>query len=99
MLRISRSSVGDKLRGHTITWDDIVWATQTSAQYFAARLASLRVDARNMPPPQLTLDRDKVQSLTEEELLVAEKLFGRLRQQLPGPSITLGPDEYEATLQ
>lgn len=84
-LRVMRLGVGAKLLNghreetHTITWEDVQWATQLAAPYFAARMASIRLSGHDGGPMKVFhIDPEKLASMSPEQLLVLELALGDL---------------------
>lgn len=101
MLRVMRMGVGKFVGDHQITWDDVKWAAQQAASFFAPKMSSMKVSGDKENPLQLvSLDAKMLQKATPEQLRVLGELFSNLQTgmipQVAEP--TVSPDEYAKTL-
>lgn len=98
MLQVLNAGIkGKQVAGFTVTWEDMKWAAEKCANYFAPRLQSTQVQATVQ---QVTFTAEQLSKLTTEELRVAEKLLGKLggtQEEAPKPNAEAAA-LYAATL-
>lgn len=77
LLRIAR---GEEVDGRKPTWDERIDAAKACAPYFAPKLQSVTVtdSEEHDPPHKLVFNEEVLESLTDAELDLFQKLFGKL---------------------
>lgn len=101
MLRIMRMIPGDenaRVGDHEIEWDDILWAAEKAAPFYAAKLAAVAIKG-DRPAVVVQLDPTKLKGMQPEELqALLQALLGAVPTQpatndmvrLPSPIVING---------
>jgi hypothetical protein len=94
MLDVLNAGLNGKLyAGHKITFEDMKWAAEKSANYFAPKLqATTLTGANNGPVQVLSLPPEALKGLSADELVVLEKVIGRIGSGAPAPQKATSAD-------
>lgn len=66
MLRVLRAKDDETIYGHRITWEDRKWAAEKSANYFAPKLTSTKIDATHSVALKPTTPQEAIAQLNDK---------------------------------
>lgn len=75
LLRVSR---GEKIDGITPTFDQRIDAAKACAAYYMPKLSAVAVKEESAPDKQLVFDEERLKELDHDELVIFQKVFGKL---------------------
>jgi hypothetical protein len=70
---------------HKVTWEDVQWAVEKGANYFAPKLAATEFKGKIEERRVLELPPEVLKGLSRDELSVMEKVFGRMQSGTVSP--------------
>lgn len=101
MLRVARTPVGSKIDAHVVTWEDVKWACEKCANFFAAKITATELSGPGGGPLRIfSLPPELLRGLPESELVLLEKTLMRLAggNGMKGQGRVASASAYAATL-